>query len=157
VAAVSLVPADLAPFATIDEAKALAMIEDVLALAARVAPCITEDDFAHEAAAKAVLRGAILRWHDAGSGAVQTEAVDDYRYTQDNRQTRKGMFWPSEISELQNLCRTGNEDSGAFSVDTLGCWPLAGHAEICALRFGAYFCSCGADLTCGAYPLYELP
>jgi hypothetical protein len=29
------------------------------------------------------------------------------------------MFWPSEIEQLQDLCK-GPEVSGAFSVDTVG-------------------------------------
>lgn len=47
-----LTPADLANFATIPTAKAAAMIEDALAMAAVVAPCITAGGFAHRAAAK---------------------------------------------------------------------------------------------------------
>ena len=156
-AAVALVPADLAPFAEIPEAKALAMIEDALALAARVAPCITEDSFTYEAAAKAVLRRAILRWNDAGSGALTQETLgNDYSYstdTRDQRGSRSGLFWPSEIQQLQDLCK--GEDSGAFQIDTVSTAVV--HAEICAINFGANYCSCGADLTQYLYPLYELP
>lgn len=151
-AAVVLTPADLAPFAQIDESKALLMIEDALALAARVAPCIVDADFAYAGAAKAVLRGAILRWNDAGSGALQSERVDDYQYTTDNRQTRRGMFWPSEITQLQELCRTSGP-AGAFSVDTVSQLGPA-HADICTLNFGGLYCSCGAVLTMNL-PLYE--
>lgn len=154
-AAVNLVPADLAPFAEIPSVKALAMIEDAVALAARVAPCITEATFAYEGAAKAILRGAILRWHEAGSGAKvsQSENIGAYGYsdTFDNRQTRRGMFWPSEIEQLQELCRTSGP-SGAFTVDTSPLGVM--HADICALNFGATYCSCGADLTLYG-PLYE--
>lgn len=41
---------------------------------------------------------------------------------------------------------------GIFSIDTA---PLVGaiHAEVCALNFGANYCSCGASLA--GYPLYE--
>jgi hypothetical protein len=42
---------------------------------------------------------------------------------------------------------------GAFSVDVFNL--TANHAEICALAFGALYCSCGADLTNYEYPLYE--
>jgi len=154
VPAVTITPADLAPFAAdIPEAKALAMIADALALAARVAPCITDTEFEHDAAALAILRGAILRWHEAGSGALQSESTGSYSYSVDNRQTRRGMFWPSEIEQLQELCLTSGP-SGAFTIDTVG--TTGWHAEICALRFGALYCSCGADVTL-AGPLYELP
>ena len=152
-AAVALVPADLAPFAEIDEAKALLMIEDAMALAARVAPCIIEPAFAHDAAARAILRRVILRWNDQGTGALTTEAVDDYSSTADSRQPSKNLFWPSEISQLQDLCRTGEEPTGAFAIDTVATSPVL-HADICALMFGALYCSCGAVLTQGL-PLYE--
>jgi hypothetical protein len=151
VAAVSLVPEDLTPFADIPEAKALAMIQDALALAARVAPCILEDAFLYDAAARAILRGAVLRWHDAGTGALQQQSVDDYSQTVDTRQQRRGMFWPSEIQQLQDLCK-GDETSGAFAVDTSAASVV--HADICALNFGAEYCSCGAVLTQNL-PLYE--
>ncbi len=36
-------PSDLAPFAEIDDSKAQAMIDDALALATRIAPCITAE------------------------------------------------------------------------------------------------------------------
>lgn len=151
--AVSLTPEDLAPFAEIPEAKALVMIEDAVALAERVAPCISSDDFAFATAAKAVLRAAILRWNESGTGAVQTERLDDYSYTTDTRYpARRGMFWPSEIEQLQELCRTSGP-AGAFSVDTVGQLGAA-HADICALNFGAVYCSCGAVLTQNL-PLYE--
>jgi hypothetical protein len=156
VAATILVPADLTPFAEITPAKAQAMIDDALALAARVAPCITEAGFAHEAAARAILRRVILRWNDQGSGALTTETVDDYSGTVDSRQPSKNLFWPSEISQLQDLCRTGNEPTGAYAVDTIGLTSSVQHAEVCALTFGALYCSCGASLTLG-FPLYELP
>ena len=42
---------------------------------------------------------------------------------------------------------------GAFSVDT-ACGAGV-HAETCALVFGALYCSCGADLTGYAFPLWE--
>ena len=151
-AAVSLIPADLAPFAEITEAKALVMIEDAMALAARVAPCIADAEFQHDGAARAILRRVILRWNDQGSGALTTEAVDDYSGTTDTRQPSKNLFWPSEITQLQELCKTEGP-AGAFSIDTVG--PMAPqHADICALRFGATYCSCGAVLTMNL-PLYE--
>jgi hypothetical protein len=42
---------------------------------------------------------------------------------------------------------------GVFSIDTApSCTEV--HAEVCALNFGADYCSCGADLA--GFPLYEL-
>ena len=107
--------ADLLPFADIDEDKAEAMIADALALAARVAPCIESEEFEYPAAAKAILRGAVLRWHDQGSGAGPTLGAGVFSMAPQN-QPRRNLFYPSEISQLQALCGGGR--GKAFSVDT---------------------------------------
>lgn len=147
-AAVTLAPADLEPFATIEPAKAQAMIDDALALAARVAPCITEDTFTYEAAAKAILRGAVLRWHEAGSGALQSETAGPFAQAIDTRQQRRGMFWPSEITDLERLC--ADSAPSAFDINTI---PTATvHADTCALNLGADYCDCGAIYA--GYPLF---
>lgn len=153
-AAVTLTPDDLAPFADIDPVKAAAMIEDALSLAVIVAPCIGTDTFEHAGAARAILRGAIIRWHEAGSGALASTTAGPFGQTVDTRQPRKGMFWPSEIEQLQGLCSSGGDSSDAFTIDTVGGLGVVQHADICALRFGALYCSCGAVLT-GLFPLYE--
>ena len=151
--AVEITPADLAPFATIDAVKATAMIDDALARAALVAPCILSDDFAHAGAAKAIIRGAILRWNDSGSGAYTTEQTGPFAVTMDTRVERKGMFLLSELDELKALCPGGT--SKAFAIDTA---PGAGphHAPWCSLAFGATYCSCGADLS-GGGPIFGEP
>lgn len=112
-----LTPEDLAPFATIDEAKALAMIEDAEAMATLVAPCIDTTGFENVAAARAILRGAVLRWNEAGSGALQAQTAGPFGQTLDTRQERRGMFWPSEILQLQNLCA---DTGGVYSVSLAG-------------------------------------
>lgn len=121
--AVSLTPADLTPFAAIQEDKAEAMIADALALAARIAPCILTDEFTFAAAAKAILRGAVLRWNESGTGALTQQSAGPFAQTLDTRTTRRGMFWPNEIVDLQELCKTATT-SGAFSIDTAP--PLTG-------------------------------
>jgi hypothetical protein len=95
---------DLTPFATIEETKAQAMIDDAEAMAVLAAPCITADEFANTAAVKAILRGAVIRWNEAGSGALQAQTAGPFGQTLDTRQERRGMFWPSEIVQLQGLC-----------------------------------------------------
>lgn len=150
-----ITPGDLEPFADIAIDKAEAMIEDALAMATRVAPCITEPDFDQQAAVKAVLRGAILRWDESGQGGLTAQQVTAGPYSQSNsfdtRTTRKTLFWPSEIEALQELCSEGGD--GAFVVDMVnaGAWA---HASTCSLVFGANFCSCGADINNG-WPLWE--
>lgn len=146
---------DLVPFATIEEEKAQAMVDDATATAMLAAPCLGDDTEltdAQTAAVKAVLRGAILRWNEAGTGALQSQNAGPFGVTLDTRTQRRGMFWPSEIEQLQNICK-GEGDGGAFSIDSLpSCTAI--HADICALNFGALYCSCGAVLT-GLFPLYE--
>lgn len=123
-AAVHLTPDDLAPFAPdIDPEKAQVMIEDAIATAAVIAPCILSEDFVHEAAAKAILRAAILRWNDSGSGAVTQVSAGSFQQTIDNRNPRKSMFWPSEIVDLQKLCNISRSGK-AFTVDTTPPVPL---------------------------------
>ena len=151
--AVSIDIDDLLPFAPgIDPDKAEAMITDALAMAELVAPCILDEDFTKASAAKAIIRGAILRWNDAGSGAAVSQTAGPFGQTLDTRQVRKSMYWPTEIEQLQRLCSDGSA-SGAFSVDSVGS-AGAFHADICALSFGASYCSCGAALSGGA-PLWE--
>ncbi|WP_396909502.1 hypothetical protein [Mycolicibacterium sp.] len=115
---VALTISDLTPFVPdIDEAKAEAMIADALALAARVAPCIESDDFEYPGAAKAVLRSAVLRWHDQGTGAGPALVAGPFQMTPQS-QVRRNLFFPSEIAELQALC--GGGKGKAFVVNTWG-------------------------------------
>lgn len=148
--AVTISPSDLAPFADIDEAKAAAMIADALGMAKLIAPCIAEADFAYPDAAKAVIRGAVLRWNDAGTGAITTRQAGPYQQVIDSNTRRNNLFWPSEITQLQSMCR---DSSGAFAIDTAPAVAVV-HADICSLNFGAEYCSCGAILT-GYAPLWE--
>jgi hypothetical protein len=150
-----LTTSDLSPFATIDPAKAQAMIEDAEAQATLIAPCITDlaIDSTGRAAVKAILRGAVLRWNEAGTGALQAQQSGPYGITFDNRQSRRAMFWPSEIADLQGVCKPSGNGK-AFDVDTMPA-TLAGHAPFCDLYFGGTTCSCGASLTGGIYPLWE--
>lgn len=111
---------DLAPFLpNMDEAKAQAMIEDALALAVIVAPCIDSPEFANTAAAKAVLRSAVLRWYETGVGATTTQTAGPFAQTIETKD-RRGMFWPSEIELLQSLCRKTEAVSDAFTVTPYG-------------------------------------
>lgn len=120
-ATLSITHEDLLPFAPdLEAAKATEMISDVLARAKRIAPCLdgeVSDDVA--AAAKGILRDVLIRWHEAGSGAVtqRTKQTGPYQETESyDSQRPKPRFWPSEIKELQDLCREVTPQSGAFSV-----------------------------------------
>lgn len=111
---------DLASFATIESDKAEVMVADAIAQATLVAPCLSDETSLTDlqvAQAKSVLRQAVLRWQEAGAGVVTQQAVGPFQQSLDTRQTRRAMFWPSEISTLQKICKT-DRDGGVFSVDT---------------------------------------
>lgn len=148
-----IAPEDLAPFATIDPAKLEAMIEDATAIAVRVAPCLADtDDDGIVAAARAIIRGAILRWNDAGSGAVTQQTAGPFTHTIDTTKLRRGMFWPSEITDLQALCSAATRS--AFTIDTAPRSRFGVHADVCSVRWGAS-CSCGSSINRYEGPLYE--
>lgn len=109
---------DLEPFATIDVAKAEAMIDDAEAMALLAAPCIAVEGFAYGTAVRAILRGAVLRWNEAGTGALQAQTAGPFGQTLDTRQERRGMFWPSEITALQSLC--ADSQGGVYSTSLAG-------------------------------------
>lgn len=143
---------DAGDFPELENANTL--IDDAEALAMLSAPCLADMDLPtwKANAARAILRGTILRWNDAGSGSVSQQSAGPFSVTV-TPQARRNSFWPSEITDLQKICRT--PDSGkAFSIDTAPSFGN-GHAAICAINFGATYCSCGASLTAGEGPLWE--
>lgn len=118
-----ITPEDLAPFATIDEAKALAMIEDAESMAVSVAPCLEDITLpltdAQRGTVKAVLRRAVLRWNEVGTGAVTQQSAGPFQQSLDTtRSAPKSLFWPSEIADLQAVCRDSDTTPRAFSIDT---------------------------------------
>lgn len=134
----------------LDPDKAEILIRDGMALARRVAPCLDNEDFPFGDAAAAIIRGAILRWADSGSGAVSSEAQTagpfSHTTTYDTRQQRRTLFYPSEITELQKLCRDANS-GGAFAIDTaprrgdVGCLRVY---DGCTYLFGTTSSPCEA-------------
>jgi len=108
---------DLVPLRpNLDSGMATIMVADALALAAQAAPCIDDDDFPFEAAAKAIIRSAILRWLDAGSGVI-TQLVAGPQQVTFSPEPRRNLFWPSEINQLAALCSDGVSGK-AFTIDT---------------------------------------
>lgn len=150
---------DLTIFADIDGDKTDAMIADAVAQAVLVAPCLAVEDDLDEIylpAVKSVLRAAILRWNEAGTGALSQQTAGPFSMAVDTRQQRRSLFWPSEIEQLQRICQAiSGDDAGIFSIDTAPSCTTQ-HAEVCAINFDADYCSCGAVLTL-AGPLWELP
>lgn len=153
------------------DSKIQVMIEDAVADAKRVAPCLTRIEELNLEASKldlvlsqikSILRAALSRWGESGSGALQqqTQSIGPWSQTAtaDTRQDRRGMFWPSEIAALQDICKTISPEQGtsrAFGVDQLAApAATANHQPWCSVTWGSW-CSCGASLTAGQYPLYE--
>ena len=127
--------ADFAPFAKIDPSKLAAIIDDAEAMAITVAPCLEGSlTAAQGAAVKAILRGAILRWHEAGSGALESKTAGPFSATFDTRIQRRGMFLPSEITDLQKVC-ANRGDNAAYTVDMGG--PMARYNPVAAWLQGA--------------------
>lgn len=157
-----ITPDDLAAFATIDAAKAAAMVEDASAMAVMAAPCLSDEAAlteAQRAAVKSVLRRAILRWDEAGAGSRKsvTETAGIYGHGETLEvSSSKGLFWPSEIDDLRSICKLLDQAPGAkaFGIDTA---PSLGpvHSPVCSLFFGALYCSCGSDINRLEGPLYE--
>lgn len=163
---------DLVPFADIEPAKADAMIVDAESMAVLTAPCLADlvtappDETPAEqvtrlaklAAVKAILRGAILRWEEAGSGATSSLNQQAGPFGQQQSFTpaaRKSMFWPSELEQLQGICSDG-EQGKAYAIETVAGPTIPDqHSPFCNLRFGANWCSCGADIG-GGFPIYEV-
>lgn len=119
--AVTLTLADLTPFApNLTEEKAAVMIDDALALAARVAPCILTDELSEQdvAAAKAILRGAILRWDDQGTGQQAQLTAGIFQMNPNTSQPRRSLLLPSEIKTLTAICG-GSGTRRAYSVDLI--------------------------------------
>jgi len=124
------------------------------ARASRVAPCLAETDPAPTdeqlAEAKLVLLGAVIRWSQAGAGALQSQQAGPFGFTLDTRQRGGFNLWPSEITQLQDICKKKDEDGKAFAIDTVPCG--GSHSPICSVYFGG-ICSCG--LSIAGQPIYE--
>lgn len=136
------------------------MLAGLNAKASRVAPCLTATDPAPTddqlAEAKLILLGVVKRWAEAGSGAFTQKMETTGPYTNmatvDTRNRTGYNLWPTEISQLQDLCRTTENSRSAFAVDTAPCVGGA-HLPWCSLNFGATYCSCGVDIA--GEPIYE--
>lgn len=138
------------------------MVAGANAKALRVAPCLgwTGDPTTEPAPsagqlaeAKLVLIGAVKRWAEAGSGSFQQQTAGPFSVSTDTRQRTGYNLWPSEISDLQAICRTAGEDGRqAFSFDTAP--ACSAHLPWCSLSMGALYCSCGTDIA--GEPIYEL-
>lgn len=115
---------DLQPFGPeASEAQLNALIDDAEAVAMRLVPCLdAAGDQELWAVAKAVLRRAILRSVEQGSGAVQSMTAGIYGQTLDTRTpASRGIFYPSEEAQLRELC-AGSASRGIRVLRTTPSW-----------------------------------
>lgn len=133
------------------------VVDGLNAKASRVAPCLASTDpqptADQVAEAKLILIGIVKRWAEAGAGAFQSQQAGPFGVTLDTRQRTGYNMWPSEIEQLQALCKAiGEGGRQAFSIDTAPVHAFA-HLPWCNLNFGATYCSCGVDIA--GYPIFE--
>ena len=140
-----------------------AMVAGATAKASRVAPCLTwagtlDGQPAPSAdpldEARLILIGAVKRWAEAGSGALQSQTAGPFGMTVDTRQRGGFNLWPSDITDLQAICKTdGPTGRQAFSVDTAP-RRAGSHVPWCSFFLGET-CSCGSSVNGYEGPLWE--
>lgn len=129
------------------------MVDGANAMGSRVAPCLDLTPSAGQLAeARIVLVGAVRRWAESGPGAFTQQVAGPFSVSTDTRQRAGFALWPSEITQLQDICASGGRSAGAFSFRITP--ATDGHLAWCDLAFGGTACSCGATLT-GGVPIYE--
>lgn len=98
-----------------------AMVNGANARAGRVAPCLADQDTPptddQVAEAKLILIGAVKRWAEAGAGAFQSQTAGPFGVQVDTRQRSGFNLWPSEITDLQDICREDTDAKKAFMID----------------------------------------
>lgn len=152
-----IISADDLPKDVAGNAMSETWVDGANARASRVAPCLTGTDpeptADQLAEARLILVGAVIRWAESGSGALQSQTREAGPFTSaitvDTRQRTGFNLWPTEIRQLQDICKTVGKPK-AFAVDTVR--PQIPHSPVCSVYFrGA--CSCGADIAWQA--IYE--
>ncbi|WP_418061736.1 hypothetical protein [Pimelobacter simplex] len=112
------------------------MVAAANAAAVRVAPCLGWDgtDPAKPAPtpeqlaeAKLILIGAVSRWVAAGAGAFTQQTAGPFSVSVDTRQRGGYRLWPSEIGDLQAICKPESGETAAYMVDMTGLPPLLGN------------------------------
>ena len=103
----------------ITEAQADALIKQAESQAKLAAPCLSGDLTDDQVdALKGILTSAVVRWYEAGSGALGQQSVGPFALTPDTR-VRRGAFWPTEIRDLQRICGARNGGRGLpHTIDT---------------------------------------
>jgi hypothetical protein len=127
-------------------------IDDALMLINARKDALAVTDPLDEARLDYVVREAVVVHVRRPDDATQvTIAVED---ASTSKTYRTGRGRVEIIDEWWSLLGLTAPTGGAFSVDVFNL--TANHSDVCSINFGALYCSCGADLTNGEYPLWEL-
>lgn len=107
----------------VSEDKGKILLEDVMARAIGLVPELANQLTDHQlAVAKAVIRKAVARWADSGTGGVVTKSQTAGPYQTSETYEGRGdrpLFYDSEIAELKAIFSPGDalaKKSKAFSV-----------------------------------------
>lgn len=97
------------------------MVDGANAKAIRVAPCLAATSPAPTATqlaeARLILAGAVSRWVEVGTGALQQQTAGPFGMTVDTRQRGGWNLRPNEIADLQSICGLGG---GVYTVSLAG-------------------------------------
>lgn len=120
-----LQPADVTPLVEVDPDRLVILIEDAETFATMAAPPLAAPDALTEqqrAQVKTILRRAVVRESDSGTGAKVQEAAGPYSYTVDTRSTRTVSFLTDEEEDaLRSLVGLGRSNT-AFNTDVTPAW-----------------------------------
>lgn len=126
-------------------------IDDALMLVDARADALEITDPLDAAKLDYVVREAVARLVLRPDDSTQvTVSVND---ASTSRTYRSGKGRVSILDEEWTLLGLTSAQTGVFAIDTA--LNAGVHAGICSLNFGSTYCSCGADLTNYAYPLWE--
>lgn len=153
-----LQPADVTPFTDVDTARIDILIEDAEVFATLAAPPLADPAPLTEtqrAQVKTILRRAVIREADAGTGAKTQEVAGPYSYTVDTRKANDVSFLTEEEEDALRGVVGIVKSTQAFNTDVTPAPGYSDHLPWCDLMFGGLTCSCGVSLT-GYFPLYEM-
>lgn len=97
-----------------------------------------------------VVREAVVTHVRRPDNATQVTVSVNDASTSRTYQSSRGRI--TILDEWWTLLGLTSSATGIFSIDTS--YGAGVHAAMCSLNFGATYCSCGADLTNYAYPLF---
>lgn len=120
-----LTPADLAPLIETDPERLAVLIADAETFAVMAAPPLatpTDLSDTQRAQVKTVLRRAVVREADSGTGAKITEQAGPYGYTVDTRTAGRVSFLTDDEQDALRSIVGLTRSHAAFTVDVTPAW-----------------------------------